>query len=680
MSKVSDSTARVIFHLDLDAFYAQVEQRRLGLSSDIPIAVQQWNGIIAVNYAARALGVSRSLRADEAREKFPSLKLVHVEVLEHEASGQAEHSALGAELAAKRNISKASLRRYREASFQVMNVIRGFVPACFLERASIDEVYIDATSVVAEQLDGKETLDPRELQLAGTQFLGERLQPSDRDLVRGAMLMTKIRAAILQDTTFTISGGVASNKLLAKIASARYKPNKQTLVPRSQAAALVRSLPLTKIPGLGGKLGKMVLVVMQDVCNSTGEASANLTLDDLVKKVPWSTLVQRFGQEGAQNLHNKANGISYSKVCPKMAPKSLLSAKTFKATADKREIRSWLRLLATEQFDRASTDAVMFGRIATKMVLYWSGPNSPHCTRRMAVPNPNPFLAHVLNHPGLQVEPDRATLERLVDLIMDKVPPNQLTFGVSLQLEAFEDCAIPGSWVSNTGKSTKQQETFTNFFKTGEQEPKLEDTSHQEEKALPTFDSRPPSSGPNKEGVQLQEQHRSDQTIKVAERLRNNSDGKAEGSAPRSPQKQLESPVPITALFPTQQSQLAKSEQAAARTGSASAVLDNVSQHGSEHQSHGIIDPIERDLLLALQASKESYKREQMRDQMFSAWEVNCGACDGSTDEPPRKAPRRNVELVEKAATNAFNRLLLGSLSGVKATRKSKSKLKSKLR
>lgn len=51
LTQCADS--RVILHLDLDCFYAQVEMRRLGVARDQPLAVQQWDGVIAVNYAAR---------------------------------------------------------------------------------------------------------------------------------------------------------------------------------------------------------------------------------------------------------------------------------------------------------------------------------------------------------------------------------------------------------------------------------------------------------------------------------------------------------------------------------------------------------------------------------------------------------------------------------------------------
>lgn len=59
MESDAPSTCRVIVHLDLDCFYAQVEQRRLEIPADQPVAVQQWGSLLAVNYVARKFGVLR---------------------------------------------------------------------------------------------------------------------------------------------------------------------------------------------------------------------------------------------------------------------------------------------------------------------------------------------------------------------------------------------------------------------------------------------------------------------------------------------------------------------------------------------------------------------------------------------------------------------------------------------
>ena len=72
--------ATVVVHLDMDALYAQVEAVRLGVSTDPvagpPLAVQQWDGIIAVNYPARAFGVTRFMRPAQARVACPAIHMV----------------------------------------------------------------------------------------------------------------------------------------------------------------------------------------------------------------------------------------------------------------------------------------------------------------------------------------------------------------------------------------------------------------------------------------------------------------------------------------------------------------------------------------------------------------------------------------------------------------------------
>jgi len=59
----------------------QVEQKRLGIPRNVPAAVQQWEGLIAINYAARAAGITRHMRVHEARALCPELKLMHVETI-----------------------------------------------------------------------------------------------------------------------------------------------------------------------------------------------------------------------------------------------------------------------------------------------------------------------------------------------------------------------------------------------------------------------------------------------------------------------------------------------------------------------------------------------------------------------------------------------------------------------
>ncbi|KAJ1670442.1 N-acetyltransferase eso1 [Spiromyces aspiralis] len=137
-------SSRVIAHIDMDCFFCQVEQLRLGVPADQPLAVLQWNGLIAVNYAARAKGVSRHDTAAEARAKCPEIRLVHVAT--YTPGGQAGYHENPAP-----NAQKAELNGYRQASKQIMSVIEQFCD--HTEKASIgkgrDDSVMTASSLSA---------------------------------------------------------------------------------------------------------------------------------------------------------------------------------------------------------------------------------------------------------------------------------------------------------------------------------------------------------------------------------------------------------------------------------------------------------------------------------------------------------------------------------------------------
>jgi len=76
-------------HIDLDAFYAQVETVRLQLDPLLPLGVQQWSSLIAINYPARAKGITRHMTVKEAKEKCPELKCVHVATYDEHGTSHA---------------------------------------------------------------------------------------------------------------------------------------------------------------------------------------------------------------------------------------------------------------------------------------------------------------------------------------------------------------------------------------------------------------------------------------------------------------------------------------------------------------------------------------------------------------------------------------------------------------
>ncbi|GJN90929.1 hypothetical protein Rhopal_003943-T1 [Rhodotorula paludigena] len=123
---------------------AAMEMSRLGIPETQPMAVQQWNGLIAVNYPARAYGITRHETPAEALKKCPMLRLVHVQTYKN---GETEPGYWDG---AKPETHKVSLDMYRKESRKIVEVFSEFCPV--VEKASIDESYLDLTLPVRELL------------------------------------------------------------------------------------------------------------------------------------------------------------------------------------------------------------------------------------------------------------------------------------------------------------------------------------------------------------------------------------------------------------------------------------------------------------------------------------------------------------------------------------------------
>ena len=137
-------TDRIIALVDMDCFYCQVESRLNPELKGKPSAVVQYKawkggGIIAVNYEARAFGVTRQMRGDDAKEKCPDIVLVRVP----EVRG------------------KADLTKYRDAGKEVIQVFLQF--GAIVERASIDEAYIDLTELVNARMTEMKRIESKDL-------------------------------------------------------------------------------------------------------------------------------------------------------------------------------------------------------------------------------------------------------------------------------------------------------------------------------------------------------------------------------------------------------------------------------------------------------------------------------------------------------------------------------------
>lgn len=190
------------------------------------------------------------MRGDEAKEHCPEIELVHVPSVR----------------------DKADLTKYREAGKQVAEVLQSFTQ--LLERASIDEAYLDITEKVDEiykELDknqpdfdleklvgtyavGFDTIEDYVNQISNTneyttsQDLEDESEnpivykTSDLKLLIAAKIVNEVRSAVREKTGYACSAGIAHNKILSKLTCGFNKPNKQTCLPIKEIPKLLRSV------------------------------------------------------------------------------------------------------------------------------------------------------------------------------------------------------------------------------------------------------------------------------------------------------------------------------------------------------------------------------------------------------------------------------------------------------
>ncbi|CAM6116824.1 unnamed protein product [Calypogeia fissa] len=362
VARAEPPETRVIAHVDLDCFYVQVEQRRHPELKGNPTAVVMYNpwkggGIIAVGYEARAAGVTRNMRGDDARKVCPEINLIQVPT----------------------HYGKADLTDYRDAGSEVVAV---FSRGGICERASIDEVYLDVTAAAVERLQKSppDTVKDLSPQVLGThivrieQDLNGRMEVKDwlcrsalfasrgdQLLACGAMIIAELRTAVYEETRFTTSAGIAHNKMLAKLASGMHKPAQQTLIPSSGAPGLLASLPIKKLKGLGGKLGKAV--------------ESDLGIEKVGDLLPYSEskLQDLYGTNTGTWLWRASRGMSGDEVEDRTLPKSHGCGKTFpgpKALKDLDSVSHWLSELSGELQERLDADLQQNNRSAKLLVCH----------------------------------------------------------------------------------------------------------------------------------------------------------------------------------------------------------------------------------------------------------------------------------------------------------------------
>ncbi|KAI5361858.1 Putative UmuC domain, DNA polymerase, Y-family, little finger domain, DNA/RNA polymerase superfamily [Septoria linicola] len=371
---------RVIAHIDLDAFYAQCEMVRLDIDKDQPLAVQQWQGLIAINYPARAYGLNRHVTITEAKEKCPDIICQHVATWK-EGNAKWEYADDAFKEIA---IRKVSLDPYRIESRKILKCIKDTLPADKqrVEKASIDEVFLDLSahvhSILLErypELRGPPPYDdPSEpLPKPPTTVLDwkadalvdldekhtEEDDPDWDDIVIliASEIVRDVRAAVFRELKYTMSAGISRNKMLAKLGSGHKKPNSQTVVRNRAVQHFLSGYKFTKIRNLGGKLGDQVV------------AAFNTDTVAELLPVPIEQLKKQLGDDTGSWLYDVLRGEDNSEVNPRTQIKSMLSAKSFRPSINSFEVAcKWLRIFVADIFGRLVEEGVLENKRRPKTI------------------------------------------------------------------------------------------------------------------------------------------------------------------------------------------------------------------------------------------------------------------------------------------------------------------------
>ncbi|RMJ26247.1 Sister chromatid cohesion protein [Aspergillus sp. HF37] len=382
----SASPLRVIAHIDLDAFYAQCEMVRLGTSRSAPLAVQQWESLIAINYPARSFGITRMLSAKEARKLCPEIVLQHVATFREGEGGRWAYRD-----DAFRNIGsdKVSLDPYRAESLKILAVmkdelggwhndlvndeqVQAQVLVAGIEKASVDEAFIDLSPLVfgvllqryPELRAAPQGTDDKTAMLPSPPTTALQWDPEDclvdldhnetevdspdwDDIIMliGSEIVRSVRKAIRERHSYTCSAGIARNKMMAKLGSSTNKPNKQTIVRNRAVQNFLGGFKFTKIRMLGGKLGDQVAAFF-----GTEQVS------DLLQ-VSIDQFRAKLDDDTATWLYGIIRGEDRSEVNPRTQIKSMLSAKSFRPSINSADQADrWLRIFAADLANRLAED------------------------------------------------------------------------------------------------------------------------------------------------------------------------------------------------------------------------------------------------------------------------------------------------------------------------------------
>ena len=287
----------IVAHLDLDAFFAAVEELEQPELRARPLVVggdPHGRGVVATaNYEARKFGIHSAMSAAEALRRCPNAVFV-----------------------------RPRHRLYREYSQAVWTVVREVVPT--VERTGLDEGYLDVGEVAT-------------------------------DFARARAVAEAVQAAVRGATSLSCSLGVASSKVVAKIASDRRKPGGLCVVPAGREYAFLAPFDIRRLPGVGPRSEERLRALSIETIGALA-----LLTDDELKRV----LSGKVGRL----LRDRARGIDPRPLETTSETVSISTEETFdRDIADPEQLKSEVRRMAAQVAERLAKGGQTARTVTTKV-------------------------------------------------------------------------------------------------------------------------------------------------------------------------------------------------------------------------------------------------------------------------------------------------------------------------
>ncbi|KAI0161341.1 hypothetical protein GGR57DRAFT_490091 [Xylariaceae sp. FL1272] len=320
------NSERIILHFDYDCFYASVFENENPSLKSQPLGIKQKSILATCNYVARARGVKKLMLISEAQKICPDLILMNGE----------------------------DLTRFRDVSKKLWAFLRAHSWNHRVERLGLDEVFLDVTDIIAYnadmlnvhalsssffQLDRNDPIKgfpfdaahfyacvqppPSRLEANGAEPV-EIQNPLCARLMLASHLAGYLRHKLDEDFGYTSSGGISTNKVLAKLAGSVNKPNNQTTLLSYKDASIESFMDahtVRKVPGIGSRMAQLIEEHILSAPAILRDREGNVTVSDVRQFKGMSArllekILDRPGAErgSGEKVWNLLHGVDPSEV------------------------------------------------------------------------------------------------------------------------------------------------------------------------------------------------------------------------------------------------------------------------------------------------------------------------------------------------------------------------------